>query len=95
MGYGEDEQKLNIALLKIHIQDLHVVFVSYWHVETAIPNKDSGLSNFLIDTVINVFNFQHCLQDSRVLLYLLQMGKCNTVRGSGFNSDMQKSCLWN
>lgn len=74
MGYREDERKLNIALLKIRIEDLHVVSVSYWHVETATPNKDSGLSNFLIDTDINVFTFQHCLQDSCVLLYLLKVG---------------------
>lgn len=52
VGYSEDEQELNIPeLQKIHIQDLHVVFISSWDVETAIANKDSGLSRSLIDTV--------------------------------------------
>lgn len=40
-----------IFLNLIHIQDLHVVFVSYWDIETAIPSKGSVLSHFLIDTV--------------------------------------------
>lgn len=52
MGYSEDEQELHIPeLKKVHIQDLHVFFLSYGDIETAIPSKGSGLSHFLIDTV--------------------------------------------
>jgi len=50
-NYSEDEQELNIPELeKIHIQDLYAFSLSSWDIETAVPNKGSGLSFFLIDT---------------------------------------------
>lgn len=51
MGYSEDEEKVRIPELeKIHIQDLHVFFVSYRDIGAATPDKGRGLASFLMDT---------------------------------------------
>lgn len=86
MGYSEDEQELNIPELeKIDIKDLHVFFLSYWEIGTAILNKRSGLPCFLIDTVFIYLLALHLRQTSAVL-FILERRKQNAEKGGGFNN---------
>lgn len=37
--FHDDDQKLTSTLLRIHIKDLHMFFISYWDMGTTTPDR--------------------------------------------------------